>query len=75
MSGKKAFIWSTTAAPVVLGVASGALAGSEGWPRGGFVKPCSLDGVNRFISPKVLATPRSPDDTGLSDGGMGFGGL
>ena len=42
MSGKKAFIWSTTAAPVVLGVASGALAGSERWPRGGFVKPCSL---------------------------------
>ena len=59
----------------VLGVASGAVAGSERWPRGGFVKPCSLDGVNRFISPKVLATPRSPDDTGLSDGGMGFGGL
>jgi hypothetical protein len=57
MSGKKAFVLSIAVALIVLGAASEALAGSERWPRGGFVKSCSLDGVNPVYHPGIFGDP------------------
>jgi hypothetical protein len=54
MSGKKAFVSSVPAALIVFGAASEALAGSERWPRGKFVKSCGLDGVNPVHHPGIL---------------------
>jgi hypothetical protein len=57
VSGKKAFASSAAVALIVLGAASEALAGSERWPRGGFVKACSLDGVNPVYHPGIFGNP------------------
>ena len=57
MSGKKAFISSVAVALIVFGAASEALAGSERWPRGGFVKSCSLDGVNPVYHLGIFGNP------------------
>jgi len=31
--------------------------GYEDWPKGGFVKPCSLDGVNPAYHPAIFGNP------------------
>jgi len=62
MIGKMAFVSSVTVALILFGAVSGALAGSDRWPRGGFVKACSLDGVNPVYHPGIfgnLAVARS----------------
>jgi len=57
MSGNKAFIaLSAAVALSVLGTAS-ALAGSDRYPRGGFVMPGSLDGVNPVYHPGIFGNP------------------
>jgi hypothetical protein len=46
------------AAVLILGTASAALAGSENTEnRGGFVIPCSLDGVNPVYHPRIFGDP------------------
>jgi hypothetical protein len=46
------------AAALILGTASAALAGSENTEnRGGFVIPCSLDGVNPVYHPRIFGDP------------------
>jgi hypothetical protein len=75
MSGKKAFVSSVAVALIVFGAASEALAGSERWPRGGFVKACSLDGVNPVYHPGIFGNPAIARSLALSDGGMGLGAL
>jgi hypothetical protein len=57
MGGRKAFVSSVAVALVVFGAACEALAGSERWPRGGFVKACSLDGVNPVYHPGIFGNP------------------
>jgi hypothetical protein len=58
MIGKKAFVvLAITAALAGIGTASAALAGSERHPRGGFVKSCSLDGVNPVYHPGIFGNP------------------
>jgi hypothetical protein len=52
-------MWSKTkiafATILILGTASAALAGSENTEnRGGFVIPCSLDGVNPAYHPRIF---------------------
>jgi hypothetical protein len=43
---------------LILGAASAALAGSENTEnRGGFVIPCSLDGVNPVYHPRIFGDP------------------
>jgi hypothetical protein len=53
MSGNKAFI-VLSAAVVLLGTVSGALAGSNRQPRGGYVMPGSLVGVNPVYHPDIF---------------------
>jgi hypothetical protein len=57
MDGKRACVSSIAAALTVFGAAAEALAGSERWPRGGFVKACSLDGVNPVYHPGIFGNP------------------
>jgi hypothetical protein len=46
------------ATALILGTASAALAGSENTEdRGGFVIPCSLDGVNPVYHPRIFGNP------------------
>jgi hypothetical protein len=61
MNGNKAFVAvAVTTALGILGAAS-ALAGqddmNERGDRGGFVRPCSLDGVNPIHHPEIFANP------------------
>jgi hypothetical protein len=53
----KAFVSSLAVVLTVFGAASAALAGPERWPRGGFVKACSLDGVNPAYHPGIFGNP------------------
>ena len=56
MSGKNAFVaLSVITALGVLGAISAA--GSDHRRRGGFVKPCSLDGVNPVYHPLIFGNP------------------
>ena len=58
MTGNKAFIVLCAAIVLgVLGTVSGALAGPERYPRGGFVMPGSLDGVNPAYHPGIFGNP------------------
>jgi hypothetical protein len=58
MIGNKAFVvLSAAVALSVLGTASQALAGSDRYPRGGFVMPGSLDGVNPAYHPGIFGNP------------------
>jgi hypothetical protein len=58
MTGNKAFIALCAAIVLgVLGTVSGALAGPERYPRGGFVMPGSLDGVNPAYHPGIFGNP------------------
>jgi hypothetical protein len=58
MGGKNALVAvALTAALSILGAASAAAAGSERWPRGGYVLPCSLDGVNPVYHPHIFGDP------------------
>jgi hypothetical protein len=58
MIGNKAFVvFSATVALSVLGTASQALAGSNRYPRGGFVMPGSLDGVNPAYHRDIFGNP------------------
>jgi hypothetical protein len=54
MRGNKAFIVLSAAVLSVLGTFSGALAGSNRLPRGGYVMPGSLDGVNPVYHPGIF---------------------
>ena len=57
MSGKKLLIaLAVITAVSVLGAASAAT-GSERRPRGGFVIPCSLVGVNPVYHPSIFGNP------------------
>jgi hypothetical protein len=59
MGGKKAFIaLAAITALGALGAASAARAEhTRWWERGGFVKPCSLDGVNPAYHPGIFGNP------------------
>jgi hypothetical protein len=57
VTGKRAVVSSVTVVLILFGAASGAMAGSERWPRGGFVKACSLDGVNPVHHPSIFGNP------------------
>jgi hypothetical protein len=55
MNGKKAFVLLAVGA---LGTVSSAWARKPVWPeRGGFVLPCSLDGVNPVYHPGIFGNP------------------
>jgi hypothetical protein len=46
------------ATALIFGIASAALAGTEDTEnRGGFVIPCSLDGVNPVYHPRIFGNP------------------
>jgi hypothetical protein len=46
------------ATALIFGIASAALAGTENTEnRGGFVIPCSLDGVNPVYHPRIFGNP------------------
>ena len=57
MTRERVVVSSVTVALVLFGAVSGAMAGSERWPRGGFVKACSLDGVNPVYHPAIFGDP------------------
>jgi hypothetical protein len=59
MSGRKAFVALAVATALAgLGAASAAWASDRRWwERGGFVKPCSLDGVNPVYHPGIFGNP------------------
>jgi hypothetical protein len=59
MSGKKTFILlAITTALSVLATSSAAWSFiGDGRYRGGFVKPCSLDGVNPVYHPDIFGNP------------------
>jgi hypothetical protein len=59
MSGKKAFVVATVAAALgILGTTSAAWSFfGSGRHRGGFVIPCSLDGVNPVYHPWIFGDP------------------
>jgi hypothetical protein len=59
MRGQKAFVvLAVTAALGVVGSSSVALSYFDGRHfRGGFVKPCSLDGVNPAYHPDIFGNP------------------
>jgi hypothetical protein len=51
-------ITTAIATALILGTASAALAGTEDTEnRGGFVIPCSLDGVNPVYHPRIFGNP------------------
>ena len=56
MSGKRALVVLAVAAGFgILGAAPAAAGGqTRWWDRGGFVKPCSLDGVNPVFHPGIF---------------------
>jgi hypothetical protein len=57
MIGKTAFVALVTAL-ILLGTASETWADhARWWERGGFVKPCSLDGVNPAYHPSIFGNP------------------
>jgi hypothetical protein len=60
MSGKKAFVAvAITTALAVLGISSAAGSSCRDDPSqcGGFVIPCSLDGVNPVYHPRIFGNP------------------
>ena len=59
MRGKKAYaLLALTTALGVLGTSSAAWSYFDGrYYRGGFVKPCSLDGVNPVYHPRIFGNP------------------
>jgi hypothetical protein len=60
MSGKKAFVaLAVTTALAVLSISSAAGSACRDDPSqcGGFVKPCSLDGVNPVYHPGIFGNP------------------
>ncbi len=59
MRGKKAFmVLAITATLGVVGTSSAAWSFFDGrYFRGGFVKPCSLDGVNPAYHPDIFGNP------------------
>jgi hypothetical protein len=59
MNGKKAFVALAIATALgVLGATSAAWSYFDGrYHRGGFVKPCSLDGVNPVYHPDIFGNP------------------
>ena len=59
MRGKKAFVVLALAATLgVVGTSSAAWSFFDGrYFRGGFVKPCSLDGVNPAYHPDIFGNP------------------
>jgi hypothetical protein len=59
MSGKRVFVVLSVAAGLGILNAAPAAAGNETrwWERGGFVKPCSLDGVNPAYHPYIFGNP------------------
>jgi hypothetical protein len=58
MIGNKTFVvLSAALALSVLGTASQAFAGSDRYPRGGFVMPGSLDGVNPAYHRGIFGNP------------------
>jgi hypothetical protein len=59
MSGKKAFVvLAVTSALGILGTTSAAWSFfGNGRHRGGFVVPCSLDGVNPAVHPWIFGDP------------------
>ena len=59
MRGKKAYaLLALTTALGVLGTSSAAWSYFDGrYYRGGFVKPCSLDGVNPVYLPDIFGDP------------------
>jgi hypothetical protein len=70
MSGEKHFIVFAIAASLgVLGAASAAWAQSGGYDyeyEGGYVKPCSLDGVNPTHHPEIFASPAVAREYGFA---------
>ncbi len=59
MRGKQAFVvLATTATLGLVGTSSAAWSYIDGrYYRGGFVKPCSLDGVNPAYHPDIFGNP------------------
>jgi hypothetical protein len=59
MGGKKAFVVLAIGTALgVLGTSSAAWSFFDGrYDRGGFVKPCSLDGVNPAYHPDIFGNP------------------
>jgi hypothetical protein len=74
MIGNKAFVVLAAAVAVsVLGAASQALAGSDRYPRGGFVMPGSLDGVNPAYHPGIFGNPAAATHMVSSNRGTALG--
>jgi ABC-type sugar transport system substrate-binding protein len=68
MSGKKVFVaLAVTAALGVLGAASAAANDRDdrGRERGGFVVPCSLDGVNPVLHPEIFGNAATAQQYGF----------
>ena len=66
MIGERAFIALAAAALVVLGAASAAAYyDARDRVRGGFVKPCSLDGVNPAYHPEIFGNPAAARSYGF----------
>ncbi len=59
MNGKRALVVLAVAANLAMVGAAPAVAGDETrwWDRGGFVKPCSLDGINPAYHPTIFGNP------------------
>ena len=60
MNGKKALVaLAVITAPAVLGISSAAGSSCRDDPSqcGGFVMPCSLDGVNPVYHPRIFGNP------------------
>ncbi len=57
MTGIQACVSSLAVVLIVFSAVSESLGGSERWPRGGFVKACSLDGVNPVYHPGIFGNP------------------
>jgi len=57
MTGKKVFIALAVITALSILSASSAAAGHNRWPRGGYVVPCSLDGVNPVYHPGIFGNP------------------
>jgi hypothetical protein len=63
MLTKPAIVFATA---IVLGTAAAALAGTEDTEnRGGFVIPCSLDGVNPVYHPRIFGNPAVASEYGF----------
>ena len=58
MNRNKTFVaLAVTTTLGVLSITAAALAGSDRRPRGGFVMPCSLTGVNPVYHPRIFGNP------------------